>query len=141
MKKIVSFLMFFFLIVANTGCEKEKALKDLVVGKWEIKSQTMVSYKNNVKTGELTDYLDANEQTIEIFSDGTGNHYSAGVVDDTFTWTLEGSTMTVVLTSDTMVLEVSVSGDTMNYTITETIVDGADTYKTVMTVVTNRISS
>ena len=140
MKRIVSLFLLFLLIPAFTGCEKEKALKDLVIGKWEIKSQTLIFYKNGVKLEEVTENFQPNEQWIEILSDGTGNHYTDGEIDDPFTWTLNGTMMTVVLTLETMEVEVTVDGDTMTYKLSRTEIDGVDTYKTDMISVAKRIS-
>jgi hypothetical protein len=139
MKKIISILLSVILVIAFTGCEKEKSLKDLIVGKWLIKSTHMIVYENDVKTDEVTENYTSNEEEIEIFSNGTGKHYSTGVMDDEFTWSLDGSILTVTTSTDVMPLDVSVDGDTLIYKISQTEVYNSTTYKYEITYTATRI--
>lgn len=141
MKKTIGFIALFLLMLAFTGCEKDKTLAELVVGKWEIKSLKMVVYENNVKTDEAISYYTAGEEAIEILGDGTGKHFTNGTQDDSFTWTLTGTTMTIILATETMDLEVTVKGDIITYMMTQTEVVSAITYKYEMTYTAQKIAS
>jgi hypothetical protein len=128
---IKSGLSFLFLIAFILfGCEKDKSAKELIVGKWEVKTMKMIAYENNVKTDEYTETYTSKEMEIEIKSDGTGTEYEDEVANDTFTWTMSGNSITVSISGeDDMVMTASVTESTLVLTSTETEIDGETTYK------------
>jgi hypothetical protein len=133
MKKTISILLSLLFVVAFTECKKESDTLTVqqILGKWEITSDKTTEYENSVKTFEDTYTYSANESVFEIFSNGTGKHYSYGVKDDDFTWTLSGNILTVVSTSMTIGLDVSVNGNNMTFVVTDTYVSSGITYKSV----------
>jgi hypothetical protein len=137
MKKIVSLLI--ILLVAFTGCKKEKTLRELIIGKWEFYSAKMVQYRDNVKTAEFTDYYDDNEETIEVRSDNTGTHYTDGTADDEFTWELSGNNLTVYLTDQTIEAVISATEDVFTIKQTTTEMDGDVEVKTEKTITAHRM--
>jgi hypothetical protein len=139
MKKIAGSVLLLLLAVAFTGCTKDKSLAELMIGKWQGKSVKMISYENGVKVDEYTTFYTSNEETIEMIKGGTGKHYSDGIVDDEFTWTLSGNKLTVTSGTDVMELEITANETTMTYKISETNVDGGITYKTEMIFTGSRI--
>ena len=139
MKKVITILFFSLLIIGFTGCKKDKTLEELLVGKWRINTFILIAYENGVKVNELTLIYISNEEEIELLSDGTGKHYSDGVIDEVFTWSLSGNRLTVTSGIDVMEMEIAADEDTMTYKMSETYVDGLITYKREMIYTGSRI--
>lgn len=84
----------FLIALSFTSCEK-KTPEELLIGKWNMESEHYIDYEDGVKTDEDTNDYDPGEGAISFLDDGTGKIYEDGVVEDTFTWEINGDILTV----------------------------------------------
>jgi hypothetical protein len=142
MKKIFSAAVEISILVVllASGCEKkEKELKSLLVGQWNLVTETYSEYKNNQKTYEGTDSYAPGETIIEINDNSTGNIFEDGELSDTFTWSLEKGYLIMNLNlQGRMVVEFTVNDSTLTMKITTTGTNEGDTYKTISAMLLTR---
>jgi hypothetical protein len=101
----------FALSLTFTSCEKEKPLSETMIGKWEVEYVTELTYKNNVLTSEYKEYIDAGLITLQLVAGGSGI-YSHSTDDYLFSWTLNGSSLTIEnLSQETLVWDIKMDGD------------------------------
>jgi hypothetical protein len=144
MKKLFSLSGLVFLLIAmfTGGCEKP--LDEQLLGKWEVTFQKYEAFNVDVLVSEEIDTMEANEMVIEILSGGTGSTSNFGVPDSEFTWTLNGSMLTVTLTSgakadNIMEFEASVKKDKLTLVSTVEAPAAKQTItKMVMTITAKR---
>jgi hypothetical protein len=123
------------------GCEKP--LDEAIIGKWEVEFQKTQAFIGETMMAQEIDTMEANERVIEILEDGTGNTYTYGNLEDTFTWVLDGTMTTVTITGDTpeiMEFETSIKKNTL--TLEMTILEigtKADYDKYKMIIIAHRI--
>jgi hypothetical protein len=123
MKKFISFtsLIIFFLILISSGCKKDeevvtKTPEELLIGTWDVSYFAQVTYLNGVKYegSESINLLNPGDMTLKIFDDGTGESWTDGALDSSFTWVLNGDIITVTVAGEVpMVID-------MTYTVTDT---------------------
>jgi hypothetical protein len=77
------------------SCKKDKALDELIIGKWQIQSITQVYYENNVRISEYTLYSFEDDMSLQFVDGGTGIIYQNTDVYGAFTWTLSGSMLSI----------------------------------------------
>jgi hypothetical protein len=121
------------LAISMMGCEKNKSQKELLIGKWELKSGRFIYYENDLKIDEETEYYDPGEMQFEFLKDGTGHSYANGKLAESFTWTLEGKSLTIYSPGDTMEMDIRVKEDTLTLKLMDSTVDGEITHKTEIT--------
>jgi hypothetical protein len=82
------FLIPFILCLSFTGCKKNKSIKELLVGKWDITYEKYTNYQNNVVV--LNDIINNSpgDFVLIILADGTGTFYERTVVASTISWEL-----------------------------------------------------
>ena len=114
MKKIfcVTASSLFLLALSLTSCEDEKTPEELLIGKWNMDSEHYTSYENGVKTDEGTYYYDPGEGAIQFLEGGTGKIYEDGVVEDTFSWEINGDILAITETGGTEAID-------MDFTVSE----------------------
>jgi hypothetical protein len=112
MKRLILTPLVFLAVI--TSCEKDVPLSKAIIGKWDVTSKTQVTYSNNVKEDLYTLFLKDNEETYEFASSGTGIYYQNGDVYGTFSWTLNGNSMTV--TGATSVWNFTIDNDILEWT-------------------------
>jgi len=113
MKKTISVTgsILFLLVLSFTSCEDKKTPEELLIGKWNLESEHYIDYEDGVKTDEDTYDYDPGEGAISFLDDGTGKIYEDNVVEDTFTWEIDGD-----------ILVISAPGDddiNMDFTVSE----------------------
>jgi len=84
----------FLIALSFTSCEK-KTPEELLIGKWNMKSEHYIAYQDGVKTDEDTYDYDPGEGAFLFLNDGTGKIYEDGVVEYTFTWEINGDVLTI----------------------------------------------
>lgn len=122
MKKssLIPIIILFTIIVATPSCKKDKALDELLVGKWKVQSITQVYYENNVKISEYTLYSFAEEMAVQFVDGGTGIIYENNDIYGAFTWTLSGNTVSIDSGSgDITGWEISVDNDILTWSFEE----------------------
>jgi len=130
MKKTIGLLLSILFVAAFTTCKKDKPLSEIMLGKWRVKTVLVNGYANDVLVADSTVTYSSNEEEIEISGNRTGKHFSHGIVDATFDWTLNGNKLTIDLGTSIEELEISVNGDTLVYKmIVDTWVENTITYK------------
>jgi hypothetical protein len=113
--------------------------EELVVDRWNVFSQKVTVYKNNVIIQDTTAYYTVGEMAIEFLVNGTGNEYENGVLNDTFTWSQNGDSLVVIITGqDPISLKCIVNGDTMTLNTAIELTSGSDVYRLVEYMVLKR---
>jgi len=126
MKKIAPVTL--LLIAILTSCKKDTPIAEAIIGKWEVVSVTQVTYKNNVKKSESTFFLGTDEMAIQFAAGGTGIYYENADVYGTFSWSLEGSTVTIPGDTDE-VWDITIDKDTLVWSYSQTETTDGITYK------------
>jgi hypothetical protein len=123
MKKIISIpvIILFALILALPSCKKDKALDELIIGKWKVQAITQVYYENNVKISEYTLYSFTDVMSVQFVDGGTGIIYENNDIYGAFTWTLSGNKVTIDSGSggDPTVWDISVDNDILTWSFEE----------------------
>jgi hypothetical protein len=91
-------LIMFLLAFSIVSCEKDKTPEELLIGKWNMVSEHYIDYEDGVKSGEDTYTYDPGEGAIEFLNGGTGKIYEDGVVQETFSWEVNGDVLTITET-------------------------------------------
>ncbi|MBN1107766.1 MAG: hypothetical protein JXR66_01745 [Bacteroidales bacterium] len=117
MKKIYTVFLALTLTLIFSSCEKEKPLNELIIGMWEVQSVRIVNYENDIKKTEITYFLEADEMALQFAEGGTGISYENGEVLGMFSWSLSGNILTM---GDDMEMNVSIDGNTLTWSYTET---------------------
>jgi len=112
-----AFLAFLFLFAS---CEKEKSLKESIVGKWEVKSVRQVTYEDNILISEYTLYAQTQEMAIQFAEGGSGMIFNDGQINGVFTWTLSGNTISLDLGDEVIEWNIDVDDDLIIWSFTET---------------------
>ncbi len=112
-----------------TSCEKEVPLDEAIIGKWEVTSYKYVIYENNVKKSEVTMFMETNEMVIQFAEGGAGIIYDTGELAGNFTWTLSGSTLTVNMGDQAFIWEITIDGEILVWTYTDSETEESVTYK------------
>lgn len=110
-----------FTLLFLTSCEKEKPLSELIIGKWEVEYITQVRYENNILKSEYKEYLNEGDLSMQLISGGSGIYSDSGD-DFLFSWTLNGSTISIFdLSQATLVWDLEMNGDKLvwSYNITD----------------------
>jgi hypothetical protein len=103
-----------------TSCEKEKPLSELMIGKWDVEYITQFTYESNALASEYKEYQDAGTIILQFVTGGSGI-YSNPKDDFLFSWTLNGSSLSVEnLSEDTLVWELKMDGDKLVWSYKET---------------------
>lgn len=127
MKRFILAAFVFLAIV--TSCKKDPPLSEAIIGKWDVVSVSQVTYKNNVKKNETTFYLGVNEMAIQFAQGGTGIYYENNDVFGTFSWTLNGSTITIPGITTNEVWDISIDHETLVWTYSQTEATDSANYK------------
>lgn len=131
--------LFLLLLVSTLGCKKDKSANELIIGKWEVKTMKLVYYENNVKTSESTQLFGSKEMELEIRNDGTGSEYENLAENEVFTWSMNGSSVTVRESGmDDVVMTVTVTENNLTLVSVETELYEGTTYKYETTITANR---
>ena len=136
MKKLFSLISVMIVLISFSTVSCKKDLDKQLIGKWEMASCLYQYYNSDVYVSEETDVYEANETVIEILDNGTGKSYYFGDIEGEFTWSLDGSTLTVTPTGikqiSVMEFEVSVDGDVLTMVQTENITIKISEYNKVI---------
>jgi len=112
-----------------TSCKKELPLNEAIIGRWEVDSYKYIIYNGNVKLQETTIFLKDKEMEIQFAEGGAGLMYEFGQLAGNFSWTLNGSTLSVQFGDGTHTWEITIDNDTLVWTYTENEVIENITYK------------
>jgi len=114
MKKLfcVTGSVLFLLALSLTSCEDEKTPEELLIGKWNMETEHYTSYEDGVKTDEETYTYDPGEGAIQFLEGGTGKIYEDGVVQDTFSWEINGDILAITETGSSISIN-------MDFTVSE----------------------
>jgi len=126
MKKLTPIII--IALAAVVGCKKDTPLSEAIIGKWAVVSVSQVTYKDNVKKSESTYYLGETEMAIQFADGGTGIYYENNDVYATFSWTLEGSTVTIP-GDPAEVWDVTIDKNTLVWTYSESETTDTANYK------------
>jgi hypothetical protein len=108
------------LSLTITSCKKEKPLSEAIIGKWEVQERTVVIYQNDIKKESRSEFLGTGEMVYQFVDGGTGI-YSEDTDDYLFSWTLNGSIITISdLYVDDLVCDVTIDEDTIVLSYKET---------------------
>jgi hypothetical protein len=108
------------LSLTITSCKKEKPLSEAIIGKWEVQERTVVIYQNDIKKESHSEFLGTGEMVYQFVDGGTGI-YSKDTDDYLFSWTLNGSIITISdLYVDDLVCDVIIDEDTIVLSYKET---------------------
>ncbi len=131
MKKLTNYGGAILIILAlfAASCKKDKPLSELMIGKWGVESITQVNYENNVKVSSLTIYAKPGEMAIEFASGGTGDIFQNDTLLGSFNWTLSGSTLTLTGGSTPLNWDITVEGNMLTWSFTDSEVQNNVTYK------------
>ncbi|MCJ7446337.1 MAG: hypothetical protein MUO72_01460 [Bacteroidales bacterium] len=131
MKKLtfISGVFLSLLTFILTSCEKEKALGEAIIGKWEVQSVRQVNYENEVKVSEHIFYLKADEMAIQFAEGGTGIIYENGAIYGVFSWTLNGNTVSLSGSAEPIEWTVTVNDNVLVWSYTESEVIENVTHK------------
>ncbi len=111
------FIIILFLLM--TSCEKDKALNEAILGKWEVISLTQITFENNVKKAESILYFGPDEMKYQFIDGGTGIFFE-NENDYLFSWSLTGNQLVInKLFIKDLVADVSVEGSSLIWTYTE----------------------
>lgn len=136
MKKIIlcPALIVSLALVFMTSCEKEKSLSELIIGKWEVEYVTQIIYESNVLKAEYKEYLQADDLTLQLVAGGTGIYSEAGD-DFLFSWSFNGSTLTILdLSQEPLVWNLEMNGDKLVWSYNSANADDPTiTYKYLFT--------
>jgi hypothetical protein len=117
---IIPAILAVILSFAVTSCKKEKPLGETMLGKWEVEYVTEFTYKNNVLESEYKEYLSAGLIVLQLVSGGSGI-YSHTTDDFLFSWTLDGSTLTITgLSLEAMVWDLKMDSDRLVWSFSGT---------------------
>ncbi|NLA48803.1 MAG: hypothetical protein GX876_04995 [Bacteroidales bacterium] len=126
------FIIILFLLIVS--CEKDKALSEVILGKWEVISITQITYENNIKKVESTLYFDPDEMKYQFIDNGVGIFFN-NENDILFSWTLTGNQLVIskLFTKD-LVADVSVKGSSLICTYIENDKDISEiSYEIILT--------
>lgn len=142
MKKLISFtgLVLFLLTLITSSCKKDEEV-NLFIGTWNVRNQSTVVYLNNEKYSESINLFNPGDMILKIFEGGTGEHWQDGVKDQTFTWVLNGDTITVTLDDEAntvMAMTYTITDTRMILMVDQTQTIGSDTYVMNMTIIADR---
>src|SRR4030042_4927275 len=112
-----------------TSCKKELPLNEAIIGRWEVDSYKYIIYNGNVKLQETTIFLKDKEMEIQFAEGGAGLMYEFGQLAGNFSWTLNGSTLSVQFGDGAHTWEITIDNDTLVWTYTENEVVENITYK------------
>jgi hypothetical protein len=131
MKKLIfiSALIFVALPIFMTSCEKDTPLNEAIIGKWQVESITQVTYEDNVKKSSVTYYLDAGEMAFEFAEGGGGIYYENNDINGMFSWSLNGSALTLSGGGTPWIWTVTNDKDALTWSYSETEVGDTTTYK------------
>ena len=82
------YLIIFILCISFPGCKKDKSIKELLVGKWDITYEKYTNYQNNVVVQNDIINNSPGDFVLIILADGTGTFYERTVVASTISWEL-----------------------------------------------------
>ncbi|MCU0461840.1 MAG: hypothetical protein MUF36_07495 [Bacteroidales bacterium] len=115
--------------ITFTSCEKEKPLSELIIGKWEVKTERQIFTLQNDPKYEYLFYYEANELAFEFTTGGGIIIYQNGEVFSILTFTLSGNTMTVKNGNTNMLWKnISVDGNTLSWSEFSTTTHETITY-------------
>ncbi|HOF20365.1 MAG TPA: hypothetical protein PLO24_03865 [Bacteroidales bacterium] len=104
------------LLLSMASCKKDKALSEIILGKWEVISLTMVTYENNVKRAELIVYFNPGEMHYQFIDGGVGILYEEEN-DHLFSWTLSGGKIIISkLYTEDLVAEITIEDSNLSWT-------------------------
>lgn len=112
-----------------------------VVGNWEAKLETETAIVNGQSTIDTTQVYAANELVVNFNSNGMAIATFNSTAKDTSTYTLSGSTLTLISldkTDTTVFNETTVSGSVLNLGTTETDVIGGVTVISKTNIILNK---
>jgi uncharacterized lipoprotein YehR (DUF1307 family) len=89
-----SIMLLAIMSLSVSSCEKEKPLDEAIIGKWEVISMDQVTYENNVKKSEVILYIESGKMSYQFIEGGSGI-YSEDADDYLFSWSLNGSELTL----------------------------------------------
>jgi hypothetical protein len=82
------YLTIIILCLSLAGCKKDKSIKELLVGEWDITYEKYTNYQNNVVVYNDIINNSPGDFVLKIFADGTGTFYERTVVASTISWEL-----------------------------------------------------
>lgn len=113
--------LFSIIIIAMlftfAGCKKDtdKPLVELLIGKWEMQSAYYGYYENGIKTGENYDTFGPNDLVYEFLKNGVGNIYESGILKNTFTWAIDGNSLTLEKPEEVFAGEINIDNDILTF--------------------------
>jgi len=128
------------LLFAFAACNKDDddddddqlSLSEIILSKWEVLQEQQKIYVNNVIFEDTTVAYEDDEMVVEFLSGGQGKMYEYNVLAGTFTWELNGTTLTLNIPGEEeMDFEVVYNVNTHKITLTysETMTEDNITYK------------
>jgi hypothetical protein len=127
MKRLILFPI--VLLSVMVSCKKDAPLSEAIIGKWEVVSISLVTYKDNVKKNETTYFLGVSEMAVQFATGGTGIYYENNDVFSTFSWTLSGTTITIPGATTPQTWEVTLDNNTLVWSFYETETTDSVVYK------------
>jgi hypothetical protein len=119
MKKYLLMAAIFLVPFFLTSCEKEKTQSELLIGKWDVKSETDIIFISGVKTEEHTYYLDAETKGFQFTNDGTAIVYELGQTAGLVNWSIDGSSLIFSFSDNTnSEFEFTVDNNTLTLSFT-----------------------
>lgn len=122
MKKILSSAGILFCLVLFS-CKKSD--EKLIIGTWEAKSATSITYINGVLDDQDVESFAANELTVEFKENNTYTTYQNGVAEDSGTYSLENDKLTI----DGYVSDYTISKKNLSIKTSYTDTNGAGVYR------------
>jgi hypothetical protein len=108
------------LLLQLTSCEKEKPLSELIIGKWEVETLTQVNYSDNVKETAIVYYYQPDDMTVQFVDGGSGIVTENGVPIILFTWTLNGSLVTLLNGDEMLQWELRFDNENLTWSFSQT---------------------
>lgn len=129
-KTLITILTALFAIALSfTSCEKEKSLSELLVGKWEVKSERQIYSLNNDKKFEYIFYFEPEELAFEFTAGGSIIAYQDDDIFSILEFALSGNTLTIITANGNMEWEnVTVDGNSLSWSEFVTDVINETTY-------------
>ncbi len=108
------------LLLQLTSCEKEKPLSEMIIGKWEVETLTQVYYADNVKETAIIYYYQPDDMTVQFVDGGSGIVTENGVPIILFTWTLNGSLVTLLNGDEMLQWELRFDNENLTWSFSQT---------------------
>lgn len=121
MKKRIFYFTVIIVILQFTlkSCKKEESLETLIIGKWDVESVTQVNFENGVKVSSYTIYVTGDEMSVQFIDGGSGMIYQDGGLVGSFSWTLNGNTISISGGSEVLTWTIILENDILTWSFSE----------------------